>query len=792
MVMRILHRKLLRTLLKTPGQSLAVVMVVLCGTACYICIASAYRNLLLTRDTYYAQHRFADFEIHLERAPVTATAKLSAITGVRRVRGRIVQDVKVDVPGERESRIGRLISMPDPREPVLNDICLRRGRYFSEGAQNEVILSERFAVKNGLELGGQVEVSVESRRYPLRIVGLALSPEYVYMIRNVQELVPSFERFGILWVPQAFAETALDMREACNNIVGVVDEIETLDGVLERAEEILEPYGVFAKTKRENQISNRFLSDEIKGLGVSARIIPAIFQGVAALILLVLLNRMVRTERTQIGLLKAYGYSNIQVAGHYLQFALILAVLGAVGAFGVGQWLAYGMIQMYVEVYQFPLLESRVYPDVISRSIGIAMVFAVLGALSAAIRAARIHPAESMRPEAPRYAHRVWLERFTRLWRRLSFTGKMICRNISRNAFRAGINAFGVMVSAAILIVGFFTMDALHYGLDMQFHQMQRQDLKISFQLEQGRQTYYDVLRFDHVRDAEPVLEYPFEIRNGWRKKDIIVTGLPRGADMQRLLDENGTRVDVGEDGLSIDEHLALTLGISVGDRVVLKPLMGRVTQESEVVVRRIYRQFLGVGAYMNIGALSHLLNEPFVMNAALLRTEPGREPDVNFALRDVAAVASIVSRERAYQAVLDTLAQSMRVMNVMLVLFAGVIAFAVIYNVTSVSLAERQRELASLRVMGLTVSEVGRIMYIENFVLGVLGLLAGFPSGFALCRLLIHAYDSDLYRLPFHISARTLGITTALTLAFIIAANLAVSVKVRRLDLVEVLKERE
>lgn len=790
--MRILHKKLVRALLKTPGQSLAVVMVVLCGTACYICIASAYRNLVLTRDTYYAQYRFADFEIHLERAPVTAAAKLAAIPNVRRVRGRIVQDVKVDVPGERESRIGRLISMPDVREPVLNDICLRGGRYFSEGAQNEVILSERFAANNGLALGDHIEVSIESRRYPLRIVGLALSPEYVYMIRNVQELVPSFERFGILWVPQAFAETALDMREACNNVVGVVDEIAALDGVLERAEELLEPYGVFAKTRREDQISNRFLSDEIKGLGVSARIVPAIFQGVAALILLVLLNRMVRTERTQIGLLKAYGYSNLQVAVHYLQFALVLAVLGSAGAFGVGHWLAYEMIQMYVQFYQFPLLESRVYPDVLTRSIGIAMAFAVLGALSAAIRAARIHPAESMRPEVPRYAHRVWLERFTRLWRRLGFLGKMICRNISRNAFRAGINAFGVMVSAAILIVGFFTIDALRYGLRVQFYEMQRQDLKVSFQLEQGKQTYYDVLRFDHVRDAEPVLEYPFEIRNGWRKKDIIVTGLPRDADMQRLLDADGARIDVGEDGLSIDEHLAESLGIAIGDRVALKPLMGRVTKEREVVVRRIYRQFLGIGAYMNLDALSRLLDEPFVMNAALLRTEPGREADVNVALRDVAAVASIVSRDRAYQAVLDTLAQSMKVMNVMLVLFAGVIAFAVIYNVTSVSLAERQRELASLRVIGLTVSEVGRIMYVENFVLGALGLIAGFPCGLALCRLLIRAYDSDLYRLPFHIEPRTLVITTVLTIAFIITANLAVSVKVRRLDLVEVLKERE
>lgn len=790
--MQVLHKKLLRTLLKTPGQSLAVIMVVLCGTACYICIASAYRNLLLTRDTYYAQYRFADFEIHVDRVPHTVAMKLTELAGVRHVRGRIVQDVKVDVAGKREARVGRLISMPDVREPVLNDICLVRGRYFSEGAQNEVIVNERFAEQNGLSPGDRIEVSIETRKYPMRIVGTALSPEYVYMIRNVQELVPSPERFGVLWAPAPFVETALDMREACNNIVGDVDDPDALGAILDHAEDRLDSYGVFAKTKREDQISNRFLADEIRGLGVSARIVPGIFQGIAALILLVLLNRMVRTERTQIGLLKAFGYSNLTVSWHYIQFALILALAGAIGAFGVGQWLAYEMIQIYVSIYQFPLLEARVYPDVLTRSVAIALGFAAVGAVSAATRAARIHPAESMRPESPRFAHRVWLERFDAVWRRLTFTGKMILRNISRNSFRAGVNVIGVMVSAGILIVGFFTIDALRYGLRFQFYEMQHQDVKVSFQREHGRDAFYDVTRFAHTRRAEPVLEYPFEIRNGWRKKDIIVTGLPRDAELQRLLSSEGETIDIGETGLVLEEHLSQTLGIGVGDLVTLKPLMGRVTKEREVVVSKVVRQFLGVAAYMNVDALSRLLDEPFVINAALLRLDTGREADLNHELRDVAGIASIVSRTDAYQAVLATLAQSMKIMNVMLVLFAGVIAFAVIYNVTSVSLAERQRELASLRVLGLTVGEVGRIMYVENFVLGAMGLLLGYPFGLAVCRLIIRAYDSDLYRLPFHVETRTYVITALLTSAFVCVANLAVRHKVIALDLVEVLKERE
>jgi putative ABC transport system permease protein len=790
--MGVLHKKLLRQIRKSPGQSIAVMMVVLCGTACYVAIASAYRNLELTRDTYYEQYRFADFEIMIERAPETAVFKVEALDGVREARGRIVRDVNVDIEGQDQPRVGRIVSMPERDDPVLNDLVVREGRYFDPGVDEQVILSERFAQANGLAVGDRIDAVVEDKKYSLRIVGLGLSPEYVYLIRNVQELVPSPERFGILWVPEDFAETAFNMRGARNNIVGTVDSADDLDEVLDHAEKLLDPYGVFATTKAEDQISNRFVSDEIKGLGVTARIIPAQFQGIAALILLVLLNRLVRTERTQIGLMKAYGYASWQVALHYIEYALILSIAGCIGGFVVGQWLSYQMIQLYVEFYQFPLLEARVYPDVLTRSVGIALAFAMMGALMAAVRAARLHPAESMRPEAPKYGHRVWVEHWPAIWKRLAFTEKMTIRNVARSGLRAGINVFGVAVSVGILIMGFFTNDSMDFAFDFQFHDLQREDVKVSFQTERGRATWYETMRFDHVRKSEPILEYPFELRSAWREKDVIVIGMPQHAEMQRLMTEDGQPVDVGESGLVLSARLAQEMRVGPGDEVVLKPLMGRIKKERAVPVSKVVRQFLGASAYMNIDALSRILDEPFAMNAALLRTDEGTERDVNAALKDVAGIASVVIREDAYQSILDTIAANSKIMNGMLIIFAGVIALSVIYNVTAVSLAERQRELASLRVMGLQPAEVGRVLYYENFLLAAIGIVAGIPFGMFISWLLVKAYDTDLYRLPFYISSRTYGVTILLSIFFVILANLAVRRRIQKLDLVEVLKERE
>ena len=792
MKLKVLNRKLFRTLWKTRGQALAIAAVIMGGAAAYIAVNSVHRNLTLTRDTYYSQYRFADFEIMLERAPQTAVFKLETVPGVRRVRGRITDEVNVDVEGEDEPRIGKIVSMPDRRLHVLNDIHISRGRYFEPNAQDEVVLSERFALENGLDLGDRIGVTVNNKKYSLRIVGLGLSPEYVYMIRNIQELIPSPERFGVLWVPEAFAETALSMRSAYNNIIGTAESEDALDEILDKAEEILDPYGVFVKIKKENQISNRFLSDEIRGLEVSAKIFPTIFLAIASLILLVLLNRMVRKERTEIGLLKAYGYSNFSVAGYYIKYALVLGLLGCSMGYVLAKVIAGWIIGVYVNIYQFPLLEQRDYPDILVRAFGLTVIFAVLGAVMAAWQAANIDPAESMRAEAPKSATRTLIERITIIWRNLSFTWKMIVRNVSRNRFRAGLSVFGVTVSSAILIMGYFSIDALDYMLEFQFRDSQREDVKVSFPIERGKNALHEAARFPFVRAAEPMLQYPFEIRSKWRKKDTVVVGLPPNSTMMKLIDDRRQPVEIGEHGLVMSMRLARDLDVVPGDTVTLKPLQGRVTDETDVTVSKVVKQYLGTSGYMNLSELSRVVDQAYAVNTVLLRTEEGKESALNKALKDVPGVSSIEIKEVSYQNLKNTLAENMSVMNFMLVIFAGIISFAVIYNVTTVALTERQRELASLRVLGFSASEVGRIVYLENFLLAGIGLVLGFPVGMGICKLLVRAYDTELYRLPYHLEERTFLITAGMITVFVLISNFAVRHKLLNLDMVEVLKARE
>lgn len=790
--MSVLTKKILRTIRRNVGQTLAVSAVIMCGTATLIAFTTAHRNLLLSKETYYAANQFADFEIMLERAPDTVLFKLEELDGVREVRGRIVDEAKLDLGAGHEARTGRIVSMPRLRGPVLNNVHVSEGRYFDPSATNEVIVSSAFAEANDLLLGETIHATIDGRRHALRVVGFGQSPEYIYIIRSIQDMIPSPERFGILWVPEDFAEGALDMQTASNNIVGTVDDPAELDRILDQAETVLQPYGLFAKIKAEDQVSNRFISDEISGLEATTRVIPPVFLGIASLVIAILMNRMVRNERSQIGLLKAYGYSNFAVAFHYIQYAAILGVIGSIAGGLLGQWAADQMMGMYGQFYEFPELHNRFYLNVFLRGSAIAVFFAVAGSWLAARRASGILPAESMRPEAPKSARRSWLERSPRIWNSLSFTSKMIARNVSRHPFRAGLNAFAVMISCGLLIIGFFMLDGMDYLMRFQFEISQRQDARVNFIIERGEGALREVARYEHVRAAEPQLQYPFEMRNGWYQKDVVIIGLPQGGRLQRLIDSDENEVAIPESGLVLSERLAFDLGAEVGDFITIKPLYGKVEVEKSVPVRKIVQQYFGASAYMSLDALSDVLDEEMAINAVLVRMDGGTERTLNEQVRDVPGVATVEIRKDAHENLKETLGQQMAVSSVTTILFAGIIAFSVIYNVTSVSLAERERELASLRILGFSQQEVGRILYRENFMAGAVGLALGVPFGMIACRGLIEAFNTELYRLPYYIELSTIYVAIGLTVLFIVFANLAVRRKLIRLDLVEVLKSRE
>jgi putative ABC transport system permease protein len=316
-----------RDLWHLRGQVAAAALVVACGVAAFVAMRGTYESLLLAQADYYRAYRFADVFAQLKRAPENLATRIAEIPGVAQVRTRVAMQVTLDVPGLEEPATGRLVSIPEKARPMLNDLFLASGRYVEPRRDDEVIVSEAFAVANGLKIGDSIGAIINGRWKQLRIVGAALAPEYIYEVGGGM-IFPDNRRFGVLWMGEKALATAFNMDGAFNDIALSLTAGASQGDVIERLDRLLEPYGGLGAYSREDQLSHRFISDEISQNRVSSTYIPAIFLSVAAFLLHIVLSRLVSMQRTEIGLLKAFGYGNLTVGLHYLKFATVTVLCG--------------------------------------------------------------------------------------------------------------------------------------------------------------------------------------------------------------------------------------------------------------------------------------------------------------------------------------------------------------------------------------------------------------------------------------------------------------------------------
>lgn len=787
--MRALNRKLVRDLWHLRGQMVAIALVVACGVAVFVSTRAAYESLRLSRDAYYAEYRFADVFVHLKRAPEALAARLARIPGVAAVQPRIVFDVTLDVPGLAEPATGRLQSIPERRVPILNDLHLRRGRWVEPGRRDEVIVSEAFATANHLEIGDTLGAILNGRWERLRVVGVALSPEYVYEIRG-SDIFPDNRRFGVLWMSRDAMGPAFDMDGAFNDVALALAPGASEPAVIAALDRRLERYGGLRAVGRDKWISHRFLSDEIAQNQVFGTVLPAIFLAVAAFLLNLVLSRLVATQRDQIAVLKAFGYRHWTVAAHYLGFAAVAVALGgAVGTAG-GIWLGILVNRMYVDFYRFPVLRFEAGPSVIGPAVAIAGGAALLGAWAAARRALALPPAEAMRPEPPPNFHAGPLER-AGLRDRLPAPARMILRNLARRPARALAAVVGMAFAVAILIVGRYFVDAIQYLADVQFRLVQRDDVTLGFRDALPERARHALAHLPGVQRAEPFRSVPAELRFGHRSRRVGLTGLDADGELHRLIDERLRPVAVPADGVLLTRKLAEVLDVHTGDQLTVEVLEGSRPRRA-VRVAGTVDELIGFNAYMDRRALHRLMREEGGLSGAFLAVEPSAAPTLYGELKRMPAVAGVSIREVALRSFEDTLARSMGIFVTVLVGFACVVAVAIVYNAARIALSERGRELASLRVLGFTRREVAVLLLGEQALLTALAVPLGYLIGYQMCMAIARQYQWELFRLPLVVRFETYAFALLVLLAAALGSAWLVRRRLDRIDLVEVLKTRE
>lgn len=788
--MATLDRKVLRDVWGHRGQAFAIATVIGSGVATLIMSLSTLSSLDASRERFYQDRRFADAFAALKRAPDSVAGRLAALPGVARVETRVLAPVNLEVETFKEPITGYLISLPtEPRDGLDLPVVIR-GRAVEPGRSDEVLLSDAFAQEHGLEPGAALRAIVNGRSKRLRVVGIAIAPDYVLQM-GPGAIFPDFQRFAILWMDRDVLSVAYDMEGAFNRVSLQLAAGARLEDVLDRVDHVLAPYGGLDAHGREDQQSHRYLSEEFKQLQRMATIFPSIFLSVAAFLLNVVVGRLVQTQRDQIAALKAFGYSNLQVGVHYLKIVLVIAVLGGVIGLLLGGWLGRGLTDMYMRYYRFPDGRFEVEPWLALLGLLISCAAAATGTLFAVRRAVVLPPAEAMRPEPPA-RYRVSLVERLGLQRWMGQPSRMILRNLGRRPVRTALTTLGIALSCAILMVSSFFWDSMQKVMFVQFRLVQQEDIAVTFLEPTSWRAKHELARLPGVTRAEAYRAVPVRMRREHRTYRTAILGLEPGAALRRVLDADLRPTSMPLDGLVLTRFLAENiLGVRVGDTVTVEVLEG-AHEVREVRVVRLVEEYIGVSGYMALPALNRLLGEADSITGAHLTVEPGAEASVFRALDERPQVAGALSRESALASFESTMAEQMLTFAFFNTLLASSIALGVVYNAARIALAERGRELASLRVLGLTRGEISWILLGELALLTLAAIPFGFVIGLGLTWLLAQTWQIDLFRLPFAAEPRTFAFASGMIIVAATGSGLLVRRQLDRLDLVAVLKTRE
>lgn len=771
------------------GQALAIAVVIVSGVATFIAFSGTMDALKRSQQAFYEETRFGDAFASLKRAPSDTRHRLQALDGVETVQTRVVADARLDVANFEEPITGRLISLPSAGTPVLNDLVLREGRLPRAGRGNEAAVSEVFAEAHELQPGDEVAAIINGRRRALTVVGVVLSPEYVYQIQP-GSLFPSGERFGVLWMPRSALAAAYDMEGAFNDVSLSFSAGASPQSVLDRVDHVLAPYGGRDAYLRADQVSHRYLTEELRGLEQFTAILPLIFLGVAVFLLNVVIGRIIQTQREEIATLKAFGYDNWAIGLHYMGMVLVIVLAGVVVGIGLGAWMGREMASFYLSFFRLPELHYSLGGWTILIGVVAAVAAALAGAYYAVRRAVTLQPAEAMRPPSPATYRETLVERLG-LQGVFDQPSRMILRHLERRPLKAGLTVLGMAMAVAILIAGTFSSDALDVMIDVQFNRSQRQDLTVTFTQPTSAKALYEISALRGVQTVEPFRSVPVRLKREHRSYRTGIEGLAPDPVLRRPLNQDLDPIDIPRGGVMLTDFLADELAVTVGDTLRVTVLEGARKTHSVPVAGRT-KQYIGLGAYMQLDALNRLVQEGRTLSGAYLAVDEHRRGVAIDALNDRPRVAAVEAQARALQSFLDTMGGMILTMTLFMTLFAGAIAFGVVYNAARVTLSERARELASLRVLGLTRGEIGYILLGELALLTLIAIPVGFGIGWGLCYGVVAGFQTELYRFPLVIHRSSYALAAAAVVVAAVISGAVVWRRLGRLDLIDVLKTRE
>ena len=782
--MKKIHRKMLRDLSASKWLFLAVGVVIFLGVALFGASFMGYQNLNTSYNYSYDTLGMADFTVKVSENAGAVTEELHGIEGIEHITGRINRDMALELPDGK--RVGaRIISLPANNRAEVNDVKVEEGDYLDPENSQALLVQKSFAEHHGLSPDDNVTLTAENQQIGFTVAGIVTSPEYIVAAKSRQELLVSPEIWGVVFV-SGDAISGMVEEGFTNEYCFLFDDKQNATGVIAQIEEILAPYGIMEALTLEDQPSNAALQMDLQEFGEMAEVFPLLFLIMGAMATYILLTRVVHNQRPQIGLMRAIGYSRRQVLVHYLSFALMIGVLGSVVGTIVGFLLSSVVTHFYVGVIGLPY--TRIEPQwmAIEEGLFLGIFPCLIAGILPALAASRLSPAEAMRTPPPAVGRKLLLERMFPFLTQLSSVWKIPLRNIFRNQRRSLYTIIGVVFGVSLILVSAGMIDSVEDFLKLQFNDIQKYDAQVIFTGNQDRvDQLAEVDSWEGVEGTEPILQIPTRLLFEEESYSTMMIGLSPESELYRVYATSGEQTRVSDQGVLLSKGLQKTLGIEVGDIIIVQSAYGDLQLE----VLEFVKQTMGGFVYTSLDQ-SQLLVGGDVISGVMIQGDVQQMDAVRSTAYEIDSTASVELTSET-KAELDKMMGLIKYIMGVMLLFGAVLAVAIVFTTVTVNILERRREIGTMRTLGESKGRIAAMITIENLALGLMGLLPGILLGYVLALQMFSLFQSDMMTFGLVIYTRTYILTAVLVIIILLVSQLPGIYQAGRLDLAQVVKEQ-
>ncbi|NEW09003.1 ABC transporter permease [Paenibacillus sp. SYP-B3998] len=772
-----LFLKLLRDIKQSTGQFIALVLVIAVGAFLYAGLITYSNKLSTYTDAYFKEHNLSDLNVYYSQISKYDVAGLSQVEGINKIEGRYTFDATQVFEDYKASL--KIHSIPVKNE--INTLTMIEGSIPSK--KDEILLDSHYAKEHLYHVGDKISVSTNGRDFTFTISGLGENVEHAKKNRTQDHKTDGVAYIAEETIPEilngfSYNEIMIDAKEGY--------DIDKLGKSLEvQSKQIT----YLDQVSKERTFNYSQITQTIYNNGMMSKVIPFVLFLISAIILFLSMSMTIDSQRNQVGIMKALGIKNRNIMLHYMGYPVLVGIIGsilgcAIAAFVFVPFVTASCARAYsLPGIQFSLSFYSIFPPIIFSS-----AFGILSCYLSGRTLLKERASQAMRPKPPRTMKKLLIERIPGIWSHLSYSYKLILRNIFLNKQKALASSVGVVVSTVLLITAFGTQTALQKVAD-QIEDVYTYDLRVDYTMG----TSPDPSKLPSgIKNSYFLSTFPVEFIKDNEKENATLVVSEKENNLIHFFDENDNRISLENNGVLVPKSYADKYRILEGDTIKIKFIAPELKNKSvDMKVLNISSQYSNPSFY---STPAYLKSFGIDYSPTSLLAQANNSTDLvsvrNFFEQDhhVDTIADKTDLKKSAQYIL----KQNSFIFIMFIICAVVLSFGAIYTISSINIYERNRELATLKVLGYQKYKINRLIFLENLILTTFAVIVALPLSGYMFSNIVKVLSSTHQQIPDQLNIFAMLVSVILAFLLTILSNLLLRRKVTKINMIESLKSIE